>query len=121
MHIRVLLNGNNRTQTDVSDEPVFWRKSAQLTVYCTFLFKEIGICTISSENHKEVEQIIFLNIRVLLNANNRTKTDVSDKPLFSRKSSQLAVYRTFLFKEIVHLHPFITKSPRGRANHFHGY
>ena len=42
MHIRVLLNGNNRTQTDFSDEPVFWRKSAQLIVYCTFLFKEIG-------------------------------------------------------------------------------
>ena len=42
MHIRVLLNGNNRTQTDFSDEPVFWRKAAQLIVYCTFLFKEIG-------------------------------------------------------------------------------
>ena len=42
MHIRVLLNGNNRIQTDFSDEPVFWGKSAQLIVYCTFLFKEIG-------------------------------------------------------------------------------
>ena len=42
MHIRVLLNGNNRTQTDFSDEPVFWRKAAQLIVYCTVLFKEIG-------------------------------------------------------------------------------
>ena len=121
MDIRVFLNSNNLTETGFADEPIFWRKSAQLTVYCRFLFKEMGICTISSENHKEVEQIIFLNIRVLLNANNRTETDVSDKPLFSRKSSQLAVYRTFLFKEIVHLHPFITKSQRGRANHFHGY
>ena len=58
-----------------ADEPLFWRKSAQLTVYCRFIFKEIGICTILSENHKEGEQIIFLNIRVLLNANNRTETD----------------------------------------------
>ena len=42
MAIRVLLCANNRTETDFSDEPLFWRKSAQLTVYCTFLFKEIG-------------------------------------------------------------------------------
>ena len=26
----------------------------------------------------------------------------------------------FLFQDIVNLHHFITKSPRGRANHFHG-
>ena len=62
-----------------------------------------------------------MNIRVLLNGNNRTETDVSDEPLFLRKSSQLAVYRTFLFMEIVYLHHFIGKAPRGRANHFHGY
>ena len=43
MDIRVLLNANNRTETDdFADEPLFWRKSAQLAVYCTFLFKEIG-------------------------------------------------------------------------------
>ena len=82
MNIRVLLNANNRTQTDFSDEPVFWRKSAQLSVYCPFLFKEIGYCTILSENHHEGEQIIFLDIRVLLNANNRTETDFSDEPYF---------------------------------------
>ena len=160
MDIRVLLNANNRTETDFADEPLFWRKSAQLVVYCTFLFKEIGFCTILSENHNDVEQIIFMDIRVLLNANNRTKqmfadeplflekicpigpsivhfylrklylctillgnrqegeqiifvdirvflnannrteTDVSDEPLDWRKSAQLAVYCTFLFKEI---------------------
>ena len=72
MDISVLLNANNRTATDFADEPLFWRKSAQLVVYCTFLFKEIGFCTILSQNHKEVEQIISLDIRVLLNANNRT-------------------------------------------------
>ena len=82
MDIRVLLNANNRTETDVSDEPLFLRKSAQLSICCTFLFKEIGICTILSENHKDVEQIIFMDIRVLLNANNRTKTDVSDDSLY---------------------------------------
>ena len=38
----VLLNENNRTETDFADEPIFWRKSAQPAVYCTFLFKEIG-------------------------------------------------------------------------------
>ena len=160
MDIRVLLNANNRTETDFADEPLFWRKSAQLAVYCTFLFKEIGLCTILSENHKEGEQImfkdirvllnannrtetavsdnslyvwenlpilpsivhfylrksyicslllgnrqegeqiIFMDIRVLLNANNRTETDFADEPLFWRKSAQLAVYCTFLFKEI---------------------
>ena len=64
--------------------PLVWRKSAQLTVYCRFLFKEIGICTILSENHQEGEQIIFMDIRVLINANNRTQTDFSDEPLFLR-------------------------------------
>ena len=62
-----------------------------------------------------------MDIRVLLSANNRTETDVSDEPLFWKNYAQLAVYCTFLFKEIVHLHHFITKSPRGRANHFHEY
>ena len=121
MDIRVLLNANNRTETNFSDEPLFWRKSAQLAVYCTFLFKEIGICTILSGNHKEREQIIFMDIGVLLNANNRTETNFANEPLLWRKSAQLAVYCTFLFKEIVHLHHFLGKSPRGRANHFHGY
>ena len=46
MDIRELLNANNRTETDFADEPVFWRKYAQLAVYCTFLFKEIGNCSI---------------------------------------------------------------------------
>ena len=82
--IRVLLNANNRTETDFADEPLLWRKSAQLTVYCRFLFKEFGICTILSENHQEGEQIIFMDIRVLINANNRTKTDFFDEPLFLR-------------------------------------
>ena len=82
MDIRVLLNANNRTETDVSDEPLFLRKSAQLSICCTFLFKEIGICTILSENHKDVEQIIFMDIRVLLNANTRTETAVSDDSLY---------------------------------------
>ena len=82
MDIRVLLNANNRTGTDFTDEPLFWRKSPRFSVYCTFLFKEIGICTILSENHKDLEQIIFIDIRALLNANNRTRTDVSDDSLY---------------------------------------
>ena len=121
MDIRVLLNANNRTKTDFADEPLVWRKSAQLTVYCRFLLKEIGICTILSENHQEGEQIIFMDIRVLLNANNRAETDFADEPLLWRKSAQLTVYCRFLFKEFGNLHHFIGKSPRGRANHFHGY
>ena len=91
MNIRVVFYFDNRTVTDFADEPVFWRKYAQLAVYCTFLFKEIGHCTILSENHKEVEQITFMDIRVLLNANNRTKPDFSDEPLLWRKSAQLTV------------------------------
>ena len=121
MDIREPLNANNRTETDFADEPLFWRKSAQLAVYCTFLFKEIGICTILSGNHKEREQIIFMDIRVLLNANNRTETNFANDPLLWRKSAQLAVYCTFLFKEIVHLHHIIGKFARERAYHFHGY
>ena len=42
------------------------------------------MCTILSENHQEGEQIIFMDIRVLINANNRTKIDFSDEHLFFR-------------------------------------
>ena len=94
MNIRVLLNANNRTKADFADEPLFSRKSAHLSVYCTFLFKEIGICTILSGNHQEGEQIISMDVRVLLNANNRTKSDFADEPLFWRKSAQFSVYCT---------------------------
>ena len=53
-----------------------------------------------SENHQEGEQIIFMDIRVLFNANNRTETDFADVPLLWRKSAQLTVYCRFLFKLI---------------------
>ena len=86
-----------------------------------FYLRKLGLCTILSENHQEGEQIIFMDIRVLINANNRTSTDFSDEPLFWRKSAQLALYCTFPFKEIGYLQHFIGKSPRGRANNFHGY
>ena len=122
MDIRVLLNANNRTQTDIFLMSLYFGENLPNwpSVVHFYLWK-LDLCTILSENHQEGDQIIFLNIRVLLNANNRTETDDPDEPLFLRKSSQLAVYRTFLFKEIVRLHHFITKSPRGRANHFHEY
>ena len=92
MDIRVLLNANNRAETDFTEEPLVWRKSAQLAVYFRFLFKEFGICTILSENHPEGEQIIFMDIRELLNTNNRSETDFAVEPLVWRKSAQLAVY-----------------------------
>ena len=38
-----------------------------------FYLRKLEISTIFSENHQEGEQIIFMDIRVLLNANNRTK------------------------------------------------
>ena len=218
MDIRILLCANNRNETDFSDEPLFWRKSAQLTVYCRYLFKEIGfapfyrkiikresksfswilenflvqiivpkqillmslyfgenmrnwpsivhfylrkleiapfyrkitkresksfswileyslmpiidrkqiflmslyygenlpnwpsivhfywrqlyICTIISGYHQEVEQIIFMDIRVFLNANNLTETGFADERVVWRKSAQLTVYCRFLLKEI---------------------
>ena len=62
-----------------------------------------------------------MDIRVLLNANNHTETDFADEPLAWRKSAQLAVYWSFLFKEIGNLHHFIGKSRRARANNAHGY
>ena len=96
MDIRVLLTANNGTQRDFADKPLLWRKSAQLAVYFRFLSKEFGICTILSENYPEGEQIIFMDIRVLFNANNRTKTDFADEPLLWRKSAQLTVYFRFL-------------------------
>ena len=46
MDIRVFLNANNLIETGFADEPVVWRKPAQLTFYCRFLFKEIGNCSI---------------------------------------------------------------------------
>ena len=67
------------------------------------------------------EQIIFMDMRGLLNANNRNETDFADEPLFRKISAQLAVYCTFLLKEIGILHHFIGKSPRGRPDHFSGY
>ena len=90
MDIRVVFDANNRTSTDFSDEPLFWRKSAQLSIV-HFYFRKLDICTILSENHQEGEQIIFMDIRVLLNANNRTETDFADETLLWRKSAQLSL------------------------------
>ena len=61
-----------------------------------------------------------MDIRVLLNANNHTETDFANEPLVCGKSAQLALYWSFLFKEIGNLHHFIGKSPRARANNVHG-
>ena len=61
-----------------------------------------------------------MDIRVLRSANNRTETDFADEPAFWRNYAQLAVNCTFLFKGNWKLLHFIGKSPRGRANHFHG-
>ena len=83
-----------------------------------YYLTKLEICTILSKNHQEGEQIIFMDIRVLLTTNYCTEPDFDDEPLFRRISAQLAVYCTFLFKEIELLHHFIGKSPRGRPNHF---
>ena len=40
-----------------------------------FYWRKLYICPIFSGNHQEGEQIIFMDIRVHLNGNNRTKTD----------------------------------------------
>ena len=65
-----------------------------------FYLRKLYISTLLSRNHQEGEQIIFMDIRILLYANNRTETDFSDEPLFWRKSAQLTVYCRYLFKEI---------------------
>ena len=49
-----------------------------------FYLSKLDICTILSKNHQGGVQIIFTDIRVLINANNRIKTDFSDEPLFLR-------------------------------------
>ena len=43
-----------------------------------FYLRKLYLCTILSRNYQEREQIIFMAIRVLLCANNRTETDFSD-------------------------------------------
>ena len=63
-----------------------------------FYLRKLYICTILLGNSQGKEHIIFMDIREPLNANNRTETDFADEPLFWRKSAQLAVYCTFLFK-----------------------
>ena len=98
MDMRGLLNANNRNEIDFADEPLFWRISAKFAVFRTFLFKEIGILHHFIAKSQGGEQIIFMDIRVLLNANNRSETDFDDEPIYWRKSAQLAVYCTFLFK-----------------------
>ena len=97
MDIRVLLNANNHTETDFSDEPLFWRKSAQLAIYCTFLMEEIVSLHHFIAKSPRGRANHFLDITVLLYPNNRTKRGFSDEPLFWRKSAQLAIYCTFLF------------------------
>ena len=56
-----------------------------------FYLRKLYVGTILSGNRQEGEQIIFMDIRELLNANNRTETDFADEPLFWRKSAQLSV------------------------------
>ena len=50
-----------------------------------FYLRKLYVCTILSGNRQEGEQIIFMDVRVLLNANNRTETDFADEPLCSEK------------------------------------
>ena len=71
MDIGEFLSANDRTETDFTDEPLFRKISAQLAVYCRFLLKEIGILQHFIGKSPGREQIIFMDIRVLLNANNR--------------------------------------------------
>ena len=73
-----------------------------------FYLRKLEICTILLENHQEGEQIIFMDIRVLLTANNGTQRDLADEPLLWRKSAQFTVYCRFIFKEIAFA-PFYRK------------
>ena len=59
-----------------------------------FYLRKLDLCTILSENHKEGEQIIFMDIRVLLNANNRKKQMFLMIAFIFEKIFPLAVYRT---------------------------
>ena len=87
----------------------FGENRAQLPSIVHFYLRKLYISTLLSRNHQEGEQIIFMDIRILLYANNRTETDFSDEPLFWRKSAQLTVYCRYLFKEIGFA-PFYRKS-----------
>ena len=53
-----------------------------------FYSRKLYLSTILLGNRQEGEQIIFMDIRVLLNANNRNETDFADEPLVWRKSAQ---------------------------------
>ena len=62
MDISILLYANNRNKTDFSDEPLLWRKSAQLTVYCRYLFKEIGFAPFYRKIIKEIGNPLYRRI-----------------------------------------------------------
>ena len=68
----------------IGENPPNWPSIAHLYL------RKFDICTILSENHQEGEQIIFMDMRGLLNANNRNETDFADEPLFRKISAQLA-------------------------------
>ena len=97
MDIRVLLNANNRTKADFADGLYFGENLPNCPSIVHFYLRKLYICRILSGNHQEGEPIIFMDVRALLYANNRTEINFSDKPLFWRKSAQLSVYCTFLF------------------------
>ena len=82
MDIRVLLNANNRKKQILLMSLYFGENPPNCRSIVHFSLRKLYVCTILSENHKDVEQIIFMVVRVLLNANNRTKTDVSDDSLY---------------------------------------
>ena len=99
----------------IGENPPNWKSIVH------FYLNKLEICNILSENYHEGEQIIFMDVGELLSANNRTKTDFADKPLFRKISAQLAVYCRFLFMEIGFFASFYDNHQGGRANHFHGY
>ena len=122
MGIRVPLNANNRTETIFLMCLYFGENLPNWLSIVHFYLRKLAFAPFYREiTKREREQIIFMDIRVLLNANNRTETNFANEPLLWRKSAQLAVYSTFLFKEIVHLYHIIGKFARERAYHFHGY
>ena len=121
MDIRILLYANNRTETDFSGEPLFWRKSAQLTVYCRYLFKEIGFAPfyrkITKRESKSFSWILEYPLMPIIDP----KQIFLMSLYFGENLPNFPSIVHFYWRKLYICTIFFGKSPRGRANHFHGY
>ena len=82
-----------------------------------FYLRKLYLCTILSENHQEGEQIIFMDIRVLLYPNNRTKTDFLMSLYFGENLPNWPSIVHFYFRKL-EFAPFYRKITKRESKSF---